>query len=336
MEIDLIIFSRNRNRELQRTARRLVNSGFRVLIFHNATQPLVLKESPAKVEYFFCPGMSFSERADKAKNHLKHPYSIICTDDDGVIESELNEMMNFLELNPMYESVGGCVLGTFPYGSVLTGAFAYTEMDSYENSIIDVESRIESHMLGKKTGELPRASMYRLFKREKMELLLDSFALCKNVQTPYIFEVVSEFISIWMGPTINVPHIYWIRNWKNREVNHANWDRSFDFSDWWGDENFESQRWIVIDGLAKLTGLTYSYVFSVFNQYAAARKKKEKRTIVESNALSEILRRLKQSVLQNVFPSRMPPDLKTIIVKKFPVVPESKLSEILQVAEEMF
>jgi len=81
-------------------------------------------------------------------------------------------------------------------------------------------------------GKLSRAAIYRLFRKEKRGILLDTLSTCTEVKTLYIFEGVAEFMSAWLGPTAYIPSNFWIRNWKNKMVEHISWDRRFEFYDW--------------------------------------------------------------------------------------------------------
>lgn len=336
MSIDIVIFSRNRERELQKTISRLKSTKFRVLIFHNSASPLKLDCEAKNVQYFYCPQKSYGERAKEAKQHLKNPFSIICSDDDGIVEGELQAMQTFLITNSNYATVGGDSLGAFPYGSFISGTFAYKEMSGYLNTINDPKDRIETHMSGSQIGSLPRAAMYRLFRKNEMEILLDSFSICTEVKTPYIFEVVSELISAWLGPNAYLPNIYWIRNWKTQMVTHSAWDREFEFYDWWNSDKCESERSRVLTGLSEITKLNTEFIYNVFSNYAINRKLQFSKETKVAKSSGQFGRKMKQYVVEKVFPEKVPPEIARQILVQYPTMTKERLREICRVAEEMF
>lgn len=336
MSTDIIIFSRGRDQELQRTISRLISSGFRVLVFHNSGTPLKFDCESANIEYFFCPGKSYGERAKEAKKHLRNPFTLICSDDDGIVECELKTMEEFLISHPDYASVGGEVLGAFPYGSFVSGTFAYTEMTGYLSTDNHVKSRIERHMLGSQMGKLPRAAMYRLFRKEKMGILLDALSTCTEVKTPYIFEVVSEFMSAWLGPTAYIPSIYWIRNWKNKMVEHTSWDRRFEFYDWWNHKDCEIERNKVLGGLSEITQLDSEFITKVFSNYASIRNEIFAREAKVTKSSKRFARKFKHYLFERFFPNKIPSKISDTILVRYPAITRKRLREISRVAEEMF
>lgn len=335
MDVDVIIFSRNRIVELQRTLESLAQYPFRVLVFHNSAKQLVLGAEHRNIEYFHCPGMSLSQRAMLAMEKLENRFSVICADDDGLIHSGIHEMVQFLETNSYFATVGGEVLGAFPYGNFITGNFAYAEMRSYENKEEDQRSRIKSHMLGISIKGLPRAAMYRLYRREGMISLLESLGLCSEIQTPYIFEVVSEFMSAWLGPTKYLNQIYWIRNWKTSMVSHSSWNRKFEFCDWWESETCELEREILLNSLSKLTQLELEFIKTVFQKYSNNRSKLTKRIVGEGKSSVDWPRKIKQFIMQKLFSSKIPPTLQSVIREQFPEMSDNEVNSIYKVAKGM-
>jgi len=93
---DLVIFSRDRENELLLTLRRMSEYALRVLVVHNSKLGLSNQMLPSNVTYIHAPGMNYGERAKMARNYLESDFCLVSSDDDGVIESSILQMENWL------------------------------------------------------------------------------------------------------------------------------------------------------------------------------------------------------------------------------------------------
>ena len=336
MTIDIVIFSRGREIELSRTLFRLSQTEFNVLVFHNNQREVRGISEFENVKYYLCPNMNYSERAEIAKNYLANPFSIICSDDDGLIESQLKKMKSFLEKNSNYSSVGGIAIGVYPYGKRVTGSFAYREMLNYEISQESAKERIQHHLQFKEKGGIPRAGMYRLYRREDMSKLLDMIAKCSGFSTPYIYEVLSEIVAAWLGKTIYLENIYWLRNWKTKMISRSDWDRKREFSDWWDNNFYSEEKGRFLKILTNNLELDSEFLDRVISDYSDSKKvflkyKKYKREISLPS-----LSKAKQKFIEKVLKNRMPISLSELVVKECPEISYDVIEEICAVSSNMF
>ena len=288
------------------------------------------------MEYIFCPGLHLAERAELAIEYLENPFSLVCSDDDGLIESQINKMMYFLESNGKYASVGGCAVGAYPYAGVITGAVAYREMQGYESSSEDNFERIRKHLVLSSKNLTPRAGMYRLYRKEYMIALLSCISKCRNFSTPYIYEVASEFVAARVGPTIYLPYLYWIRNWHTKMVSNAEWNRDLDFCHWWDNEKYleENNKFIAL--LADDLKLDLESVRELISTYYERRASLIRQPSKGKWKKSIILSAIKEMFYRYLLPKKSPIQLNKLLDQEFPNLISNERQEIEGVVEQMF
>lgn len=335
MNLDIIIFSRNRENELARSLERLSKTNFRVIVFHNNNSALAIRENWRNVEYRLCTGKNFSARAREAKNFLQHPYSLICADDDGLIESQIIKMIEKLDGHKHLHSVGGVALGTFKYSDIITGNIAYSEMRRYQNLIEDEKSRIRHHMVYGGNGGIPRTGMYRLFRKTGMEKILETISLCDGISTPYVYEVATEFISAWCGGTQYLDTPYWLRNWQTEIISRKDWNRSFEFSQWWGNNSYVQENEIMVSAIKSVTGLDREFIDEVISSYTDHRIGLEKEQKESQGVIRSTARTFKQKIVKLFFPEKTPSRLGEVIKNGVPGILEKEILEIENIAGDM-
>jgi hypothetical protein len=150
-------------------------------------------------------------------------------------------------------------------------------MYNYENVEDDKIRRLTKHLVEPINGEMPRASMYRIMRSESLKSILALFSKLTFVESPYIYEVAGEFAVAASGPTSTINNLYWIRNWENRMVQHKNWDRSLNFTDWWFNEMNAQKKNTVIQLLSGYAKIDTNETRRLLNQYL------ERRLLIELN-----------------------------------------------------
>lgn len=244
-------------------------------------------------------------------------------------------MRSVLQRKSRLGSVGGVAVGAFKYGDYVTGSIAYPEMRRYTNNIQSTPDRIQHHLLKGGNGGIPRAGMYRLFRRQSMEVLLQSIALCSNISTPYVYEVATEVISVWCGFTLYLETPYWIRNWQTAAISSSDWNRRLDFSAWWGHDSYLLENKRMVEAICMITGLEPNFVYDLISAYTKKRAPLEKNPLQNAKYFSNWGRSVKQKITGRFFRDRMPTRLGEVLNSKMPSLEPKIVREIEEVAYEM-
>jgi len=335
--IDLIIFSRGREKALLNTLQTMSKSPFRVLVFHNSQSRLRDDLIPNNSIYVHCPNMKYGERASIARHYILNEFCIISSDDDGIVSSALLEMENWLICNPIFKSVGGLSIGAFPYGSHVSASAAYSEMKGYSRNEEELDQRLENHLWSGLGDKPPRTGLYRLFRRDSMEKILEVFGDLSNISTPYIYEVAAEIVSTWAGPTNYIKELYWIRNWHTKEISKKDWNRQVSFHDWWNKSEYASEREVFMNVLVNRLGLDQTFIEELVTTYVirwyeffqSARKSK-------TMPFPRVARLIWQKIKVKVFPSKSPKRMENLLSNEFDFLDASKKEEVFRVVQCMF
>lgn len=220
------------------------------------------------MDYIFSPGINFAGRAKIAKDYLVSPYSIICCDDEFFTKSSLTKMADFLDAHPKFSTVGGKSVGVLKYGPRILVNDTYTHMNNYENSDPNHEKRINSYLFDDFQNSRSIGGMYRLYRKDDMKILLDLFFDARNFPSPSIFEFLGEIIGIALGPTINLPEIYWVRNFKQPMSIHQDWDRSIYFSEGWKRFKHSPDKKNFMTRISNSLALDEDFISRVFDELA--------------------------------------------------------------------
>lgn len=335
--IDLIIFSRDREKALLSTMQRMSNSTLRVLVFHNSQSKLRDELIPSNCTYIHSPGMKYGERASIARSYIASNFCVISSDDDGIINSALLEMENWLICNPVYCSVGGISIGAFPYGGRISASVAYNEMKEYSLDGDDLNERLRNHLLFGSGNKPPRAGLYRLFRRDTMDKLLELFGELSDISTPYVYEVSAEIVSAWAGPTKYIDQLYWIRNWHAEEISKRDWNRHISFYEWWNNQKYSSEKKKFLKVLVDKLSLDQDFVDELVSEYVirwqeffqSARKSRSK-------AYPKNARSIWQKIKMKLFPYRSPKKIENLLSEEFDFLTSLEQQEICKVAQSMF
>ncbi len=249
-DITVVILSRGRERELSRSIQYWSQTNLKVVILHNTKMPISQSSLAPNIRYIILE-RDFASRCARAIPEINTKYAVFCADDELLIPSGLSTMRNYLEQHPEISSVGGATLGVGKYGRTLTATYTYQNMIDYSNLHNSFFERLESHSFGQ--PEYRTGAMYRLMRAEVMTLLFQTFSGLSKISTPYIFEVTGEIVVNGLGKSIYLDDIYWVRNWINHKVEHKDWNRKRYFQEWWGAEEYESERDEWIDSLTLLS-----------------------------------------------------------------------------------
>jgi len=267
MPVDVIVFSRQRQAKLIRSLRIWSVQPFRFIILDNSTEPLQII-FPSNINYYHLPNINYGSRANEALKYLRNPYSIICSDDENLIPNSIHQMLDFLRDNDNFASVGGKVMAVYKYGPRLIGTYTYKYMYGYVNTEDDLSTRLKIHFEQDLHGHIPIGGMYRLFRKEGMVSLLNTFYTARNVSTPYIFQILGEIVSTALGPNHTIDSVYWIRNWNNEISSHIDWNRNKTFSSWWNNGINQSEKNELLIKVCNLNGIDINSLYDILDQIA--------------------------------------------------------------------
>lgn len=266
-KIDVIVFSRDRQQQILKTISIWEKQPFHFIIFDNSSTILNYK-LPGNIDYIFSPGINFAGRAKIAKSYLVSPYAIICCDDEFFATSPLTKMADFLDTHPEFSTVGGKSVGILKYGPRILINNTYSHMNNYKNTDPNYKQRMNSYLFNDFKNTRSIGGMYKLYRRDNMEILLESFFAARNFPSPSIFEFLGEIIGIALGPTINLPEIYWVRNFKQPMSVHPDWDRSIYFSEGWETFKRSPDKNKFITEISNIIASDEDFILSIFEKLA--------------------------------------------------------------------
>jgi glycosyltransferase domain-containing protein len=289
-QLTVIIFSRERHKELVKCLKYWENLGVRCIVLDNSS--IALKNSSQNLDstYFHCAGLNFAQRSLIASENISTKYSIICPDDERFLPESLASMISLLENENELNSVGANVIAISKYGPIITATSVYSQMRNYKNLGDNLNNRVETHFFPE-NSEWKIASMYRVIRSSTMRRLLELFFQLTKVSTPYIFEITSEIFLTIEGKVEYLDVIYWIRNWENPAINKPDWDRKLGFSFWWTEDSFRSEK--------------NSWVHSIVNEFNAQLEKEELVDLINTIAVKrkniEIYSEIKKPFLSDKY-----------------------------------
>ena len=228
-DITIVILSKGREKELLRSLKYWDEIGVAFLVLHNTDASLAYLSTNTKSQYFVSK-TNYGTRCGLASQKLATKYGIICADDDIFLPSALAKMCEILDQDQDIQSVGGQTIAIGKYGPIFTATQAYLNMLHYENQYESSQSRLEFHF--NLQSDYKNGAIYRLMRTQILKRLLGVFSEISTISTPYIYEVTSEILVTAIGKSLYVKDIFWIRNWLNKPVVHAQWYRKLYFHEW--------------------------------------------------------------------------------------------------------
>lgn len=226
--LQVVIFSRNRHKQLIESLRYWDNCGIQTLVLHNTQDPLNCIDIPQTTKYIVHKG-PFSERCEIASQILKLSFFIIASDDERYLPTALFKMVEQLEKFPELASVGGQAIGVMKNGLRYRTNLAYRSQIQYQNKATDPQGRFDFHY---ERGRNYSGAMYRVFRREDFKKFLLLISKFSDIGTPYIFEVTAELFWTLIGPSKYLDEVFWIRNWVVPPIQTGDWDRKQYFYEW--------------------------------------------------------------------------------------------------------
>jgi glycosyltransferase domain-containing protein len=314
-EITIIIFSRNRPRELMRSIKYWNALDISCLVLDNSEHKLEINPAATSVKYFYCPHQNFSQRSLIASEHIETKYSIICSDDERYLKSSLEFMVEEMNNSPELESIGAHAVAVGTYGPIKYGNFVYSQMLNYENVASNLLERLENHF-NLEINEWPIGAMYRVVRSRTLIRLLLLFYKCDNISTPYVYEVTSELFITGAGNSKYINDIFWVRNWETPAINKSDWDRKLTFSEWWENEKFlhERKKWIVSLEQGILSSMSKIEMEEILDRIAKKRKSTDRFPEKSSNFL--IKNEFIKYYIKRIFaPRLLPKNIKSVLLE---------------------
>jgi glycosyltransferase domain-containing protein len=250
-DITIVILSKGREKELLRSLKYWDEIGVAFLVLHNTDASLTYLSTNTKSQYFVSK-TNYGTRCGLASQKLATKYGIICADDEIFLPSALAKMCETLDENQDIQSVGGQTIAIGKYGAISTATQTYINMLHYENRFESSQSRLEFHF--NLQSDYKNGAMYRLMRTEILKSLLDIFSQISTISTPYIYEVTGEIFVTAIGKSLYVKDIFWIRNWLNKPVVHAHWNRKLYFHEWVESAEYELEVKAWMSSITKALG----------------------------------------------------------------------------------
>lgn len=235
--LQVVIFSRDRHKQLIESLRYWNQCGIQTLVLHNTQNPLGSIHIPSTTEYIVHRG-PFAERCEIASRNLKLNFFIIASDDERYLPAALSNMVEKLKESPALASVGGQAIGIMVHGLRYRTTLAYKSQLHYQNSSTDLHKRFDFHY---ESGQNYSGAMYRVFRRDQFRSFLQLVSKFSDFSTPYIFEVTAEVFWTLIGPSKYVDEVFWVRNWVVPPIQKGDWDRKLYFYGWSQDPNFKME-----------------------------------------------------------------------------------------------
>ena len=235
-ELTVIIFSRGREKQLEKSIGYWAALDIRLLVVHNTDKPIEMYYEKQKVEYVVVED-SYAVRCKIASEHIQTPFSIICSDDEFFLPSSLESMLKEFQKDKSLVSVGAQSMAISKYGPRISAKFIYRNLLDYRNLSSLPSSRIQKHFYQDNMSF--NGAMYRVLRTKSMIQLLSLFYSCQSISTPYIFEVTGEIVVTLLGPSKYINEIFWLRNWIEPPINKKNWNRRIYFHNWWDEEIYK-------------------------------------------------------------------------------------------------
>lgn len=295
-KLDVVVFSRDRNSVLLKSLEIWGRQPFNFIILHNSKQSLPPESIGKNFVYKHLPGLSYGKRAGIATDLITSEFAVILADDEMLLESGVDAMINNLSSTVDLASIGGKVLGIHKYGKTTTGGFAYQNMYSYRNFEGNTLDRLDKHLVEPIDGGIPRASMYRIMRSHHMKSILTLFSKVAFVESPYVYEIVGEFAVGAIGPTTTISNLYWLRNWQTPMVQKKDWNRSLNFNQWWEDQKNVQERHMLIQLLSEYANINPINTRSIIDKYLTRRSFYDAKGNKRASYLKLLLSRIKRSI----------------------------------------
>ena len=239
LDLTIIIFSRDRHRELSKTIRYYESIGVNLLVLHRSSEQIAIDPASELLTYVFT-NLSFAQRCIEIKNLVTTHYVIMASDDERYLPSTLKIMVSELERNIELNSIGGQALALKKYGFRNAATWNFSNLKSYENFSDDYSVRLNDHF-GKFVMGVRIGSLYRMYRFNEFCTLMDIFGNLESIQTPYIYECTAEIFAIWIGRFRYINNLFWIRNWNVPMITTKDWNRKLTFSRWLKDDLYSKE-----------------------------------------------------------------------------------------------
>jgi len=335
-KLDIIVFSRHRNKELSQSISVWNSLPYNFIILHNSDKPIVNINLGSNIQYKFLPRHNYGQRAKVASSLLTQDFSMILSDDERIIPSGLDCIIKALIKDESFATVGGKVLGVYRYGTTLTGLFTYKNMYNYKNYEHEILPRLYSHLTKPINNGYAIGGMYRVMRRKDMISMLNLFDKCSFIQkqTPFIYEIVGEFACATFGTTKTIDKVYWIRNWKTRITDTAEWRRKDNFFIWWTTNNYPIAKLKLLEILSSFASISIEETEKIISGYIKLRGNPKERR-VKSHLEVTVRAKIRKMIPNFIIRSSAPISLIDTLKNEELGSQKKDSDKIVQVCEEM-
>ena len=118
-------------------------------------------------------------------------------------------------------------------------------------------------------------------------------------------------------------------------ISRKDWNRSFEFSQWWGNNSYVQENEIMVSAIKSVTGLDREFIDEVISSYTNHRIGLEKEQKESQGVIRSTARTFKQKIVKLFFPEKMPSRLGEVIKNGVPGILEKEILEIENIAGDM-
>lgn len=204
----------------------------KLFVLDGSTEPIPTSDLAGlgpNITYLHMP-ITLEERLVHGAGLVETKYAMFMADDEFFIPSAIRSFVHFLSLNDEFFAVTGRCVDFYRRRSRVLGRQRYRNFTNYPpeaRSLRNID-RLE------KFGWGPHMSHYGVFRADHWKHLVRS-AYRRSYSCAYPPEVLFNLLTTYMGNTIMLDELYWLRSGENPEVSTSLYDRSYYLDQWYED-----------------------------------------------------------------------------------------------------
>ena len=205
--VTLIIILHNRHDNLDRLLEYYKKFSGSIIVADSSVEVHHFKNPSFSHNYLYTPGLTFTEKIEKALGKVTTPYVVMCADDDFIVSESIFKCVDFLENNKNYAVAQGiCIsyrITRFPIIKIEFGKM-------YSDHCIDIASD-DPFLRLQELFSSYRSVMYALHRTDTLKLAFkNAGAVIKNL---YLNEYLTALIPLISGKSKELPILYQVREY---------------------------------------------------------------------------------------------------------------------------
>lgn len=125
----VIIPEHNRPEHLKRLLDYFLSQNVKIIVADSSINEFkYVKDYSGKITYKHFPGMALALKINLMTSLIETPFVVMCANDDFIVPDAINEIIDFLEINPEYNSGQGIFFSFDPFEERLRPVIRYSNM----------------------------------------------------------------------------------------------------------------------------------------------------------------------------------------------------------------